>query len=254
MKIHRAWLLFLCTGVQLAALEVGKHYDFYEKSGQNLLGAELVSEAEGQYIVKLKYVPKPITIHSSALMRPPELSKNQPKTAPPARTLVLTKDFVLHASGGFSYTTFGQLSPLFANGFQGNAGADWLMFRTPLMRISALTALAGFSLYQQTPRHIRLITGLLGPKFLVWRYDAWDAAVFASPLLGVSYASLKGYTFTADYFTFTAMATLSFEKRVGPIGIGAQLYANYLFDSTLNFASTGISMSVLYPLAGAKPF
>ena len=251
MKICHALLLLVLATASITALEVGKNYDFYEKSGQNLLGAELISESEGQYVVRLKYVPKPITIHSSALARPPEMSKTQPKASP--EPLVLTKDFVLHASGGFTYTTFGPLSTRFRSGYQAFAGADWLLFKTPIWRIHALTALAGFGLYQQTPRRIQLVTGLIGPKFLVWRHEAWGTAVFASPLAGVSYANLKGYTFTSDYYTFTAMAALSFEKRLGLINVGIQLYTNYLFDSSLNFASTGISMSVLYPL-GARAF
>lgn len=251
MNICRNLLLLFLAGASLGALEVGKNYDFYEKSGQNLLGAELISESEEHYVVKLKYVPKPITIHSSVLVRPPELSKIQPKAQP--EPLVLTKDFVLHASGGFTYTTFGPLSTLFRRGYQAYVGADWLPFKTPIWRIHAMTALAGFGLYQNSPRRIQLVTGLIGPKFLLWRHDAWGAAVFASPLAGVSYASLKGYTFSSDYYTFTAMVALSFEKRLGPINAGIQLYANYLFDSSLNFASTGISMSVLYPL-GARAF
>lgn len=254
MKICRALLLLLCTCLSLGALEVGKHYDFYEKSGQNLLGAELLSETEGQYVVKLKYVPKPITIHSSALARPPELSRIQPKVPPQQQAVLLTKDFVLHASGGFSYTTFGPLSSVFQNGFQMHTGADWLLFKAPLWRIRALTALAGASFYEQAPRRIQLVSGFVGPKFLLWSHEAWGAAVFASPLAGISHASLKGYTFTSEYLTFSAMAVLSFEKRVGPVFLAAQLHANYLFDSSLNFASTGISMSVLYPLADAKPF
>lgn len=251
MKICRTLLLCLAAG-QLSALEVGKNYDFYEKSGQNLLGAELISESEGHYVVKLKYVPKPITIQNSALARPPELSKNQPK--PPEPVVMFTKDFVLHASGGFSYSTFGPLSATFRNGFQAYGGVDWLMFKTPLWRLSALTALAGVAIYQQSPRRIQLISGYLGPKFLLWNSNAWGMAIFASPLAGISYASLKGYTFTSDYYTFSAMAVVSFEKRLGPVVAAAQLHANYLFDSSLDFASTGIGVSVLYPLAGAKPF
>lgn len=250
MKLCRALLLLFFAAAQLHALETGKNYDFYEKSGQNLLGAELISESEGHYVVKLKYVPKPITIHASALSRPPELSKNQPK--PPVTAPVLTKDFFLHASGGFSYATFGPLSSIFPNGFQAHAGADWQLFKAPLWRLRALTAMAGFAVYQQTPRRIQLFSGHIGPKFLLWSNEAWGTAICASPLAGISYASLKGYTFTSDYVTFSAMAVISFEKRLGPIFIAAQLHANYLFDSSLNFASTGISMSVLYPLYVVK--
>lgn len=254
MKICYAFLLLWIFSLPIVALEIGKNYDFHQKSGQNILGAELISEAEGHYVVKLKYVPKPITLHESALLRPPELSKMQPKAPAPIQPLGLTKDFVLHASGGFTYTTFGPLSPVFKSGFQAYAGADWLMFKYPFFRMRALTALAGFSLFQQTPRRIQLVSGLIGPKFLLWSSEAWGAAIFASPLAGVSYASLKGYTFSSDYFSFAAMAVLSFEKRLGKFSIGAQLYANYLFDSSLDFASTGMSLSVQYPLSDAKPF
>lgn len=250
MKLCRTLLPFLFAGLPLAALEIGNNYDFYEKSGQNVLGAELISESETHYVVKLKYVPKPITIHRSALTRPPELSKNQPQR--PAPAVALTKDFVLHASGGFSYATFGPLSAIFQNGFQAYAGADWLLFRPPLWRLHALTAIAGAAVFEQAPRRIQLLSGFLGPKFLLWRFDAWGAAVFGSTLAGASYASLKGYTFTSDYVTFSAMAVLSLEKRLGPVYLAAQLHANYLFDSSLDFASTGISMSVLYPLTAAK--
>ena len=112
--------------------------------------------------------------------------------------------------------------------------------------------MAGVAVYQQTPRRIQLLSGHIGPKFLLWSHEAWGATVCASPLAGISYASLKGYTFASDYVTFSAMAVISLEKRLGPVFLAAQLHANYLFDSSLNFASTGISMSVLYPLTAAK--
>ncbi len=254
MKLWRIFVLPLLTALPLGALEIGKNYDFYAKSGQNLLGAELISESDGHYVVKLKYVPKPITIHASALARAPELSKVQPKADPEPAKVFFTNDFVLHASGGYSYTTFGALAGIFTQGYHAHAGTDWLPFNTTVWRMRALTALVGVSVYQQSPRSIQLLSGYLGPKFLVWSHEAWGAAVFASPLAGISRASLKGYTFTSDYTTFSAMAVISFEKRLGPILAALQLHANYLFDSSLDFASTGISMSVLYPLAGAKPF
>ena len=34
--------LFLCTWIALSALEPGKNYDFFQRNGQNVLGAELM--------------------------------------------------------------------------------------------------------------------------------------------------------------------------------------------------------------------
>lgn len=254
MKVCGLLLVSCLFCLPLCALEIGKHYDFIQKNGQNVLGAELLAEADGDYTIKLNYVPKPITIHASALVRPPNLSKVQPPPKIVAPPIELTKNFSLHASAGYTYATFGPLAPLFRTGYQAHIGSDWLLFKTPVLGIRALTALFGFAMYEQSPRHIQMFSGLLGPKFLIWSLEHWGAAVFASPLAGVSYTSLKGYTFTSDYLTFTAMATISFEKRIQSFVIGAQVYANYLFDSSLDFSSTGISVSVHYPLADANPF
>ena len=244
-------MLCIICSLPVFALEPGQNYDFYTRNGQNLLTAELISEGTDHYVVKLKYVPKPITIHKSTLARDPEPSRIQP---PKKKEPLFASNFVLHASGGFTHTTFGPLSGIFRNGIQGYAGADWHWMRKPWLRITAITAITGFGMYRQEPRSIRLISGYIGPKFLVYRFAAPDFAIFASPLAGAASTALTGYTFTADYLTFAATGLMSIEKKIGPVAVALQVYANYLFDSSLNFASTGIGLAVLYPLGAAQAY
>lgn len=244
--------LFLCTWIALSALEPGKNYDFFQRNGQNVLGAELIDETDAEYTVRLKYVPKPIKITRSNLAEIPVLSKTQPPVREPG--LQIKRDVVLNTSLGFAYMTIGGLSGIFRSGFEARIGADWLLFEKPVYRLRAISVLSTFARYQSSARRIQLISGYAGPKFLLWRFEAMDAAIFGSALAGISYADLKGYTFTASYATFAAMGLLSFEKRWKSIAFAAQLYVNSLFDSTLNFESTGVSIAAQYPLGGAAPF
>ncbi|MBX3720859.1 MAG: hypothetical protein KF713_03405 [Turneriella sp.] len=244
--------LFLGAVTALSALEPGKNYDFFQKNGQNVLGAELIAENETEYTVRLKYVPKPIKITRANLTEIPLLSRTQPPAREPA--LQIRRDVVLNTSLGFAYMTIGGLSGIFRTGFEARIGADWLLFEKPFYRLRALSVLSTFSRYQSSTRRIQLISGYAGPKFLLWRFETIDAAFFASTLAGISYADLRGYTFTSSYATFAAMGLLSFEKRWKSIAFAAQLYVNSLFDSTLNFESTGVSVAAQYPLGGAAPF
>lgn len=245
-------VLLLFSAVSLCALEPGKNYDFYQKNGQNVLGAELVSETDSEYVVRLKYVPKPLKIARVNLVEAPTLSKIQP--IQPEPTLKITRDFVLNTSFGFSYLTIGGLANTFRSGYEARIGADWLLFDKPFYRVRAVSLLSTFSRFANGARRIQLVSVYAGPKFLLWRFEAIDAAIFASPLAGVSYADLKGYTFTASYATFSAIGLVSFEKRWKNLAFAAQVYINSLFDSTLNFESTGVSLAAQYPLGGAAPF
>lgn len=236
----------------LWALEPGKNYDFYQKNGQNVLGAELISETDAEYIVRLKYVPKPLKITRTNLVEAPALSKTQPVPREPA--LKITRDFVLNTSFGFSYLTIGGLASTFRSGYEARIGADWILFDKPLYRLRAVSVLSTFSRFANGARRIQLVSGYAGPKLLIWRFDTIDAAIFVSPLAGISYADLKGYTFTASYATFAAMGLISFEKRWRNFAIAAQFYLNSLFDSTLNFESSGVSIAAQYPLGSAAPF
>lgn len=245
-------VLLTISAASLCALEPGKNYDFYQKNGQNVLGAELLSETDAEFTVRLKYVPKPLKIAKGNLVESPTLSKTQPIPREPG--LKITRDFVLNTSFGFSYLTIGGLSGTFRSGYEARIGADWLLFDKPLYRLRAVSLLSTFSRFANGARRIQLVSGYVGPKFLLWRFEAIDAAIFASPLAGVSYADLRGYTFTASYATFSAMGLVSFEKRWKNFALAAQFYINSLFDSTLNFESTGVSIAAQYPLGGAAPF
>ncbi len=247
-------ILLVCA-ISVAALhglEPGKHYDFLQKNGQNVLGAELIAETDTEYVVRLKYVPKPIKLTKQNLSENPLLSKIQPPPASPK--LQLRGNFVLNTSVGFSYLTMGQLSSIFRSGYEARIGADWQLFDKPFYRLRAISLLTTFARYQSAPRRIQLMSAYVGPKILVWRFETIDAALFASPLIGLSYADLTGYTFTSSYATLAAVGLLSFEKRWKHFAFAAQFYVNSLFDSSLNFESTGISLAAQYPLGSAAPF
>jgi hypothetical protein len=247
-------ILYLLTVTAVAAeLEVGRNYDFYQKNGQHVLGGQLEEESDTEYRVRLQYVPKPIILNKANLEKTPVLSKIQP-----VGTLIgnkpLQTDFIIHASGGYSYLTFGPLNSIFKTGYMFGAGADWLIFREPVYRIQSISVTGSFTFYQNSPRKIQLVSLQAGPKFLIWKFPAIDAAIFGSVLAGLSLASLTGYTFTSNYTTFSATGILHFEKRIRPVIIGIGLYANYLADSSLAFVSTGVSLSVLYPLGNVNAF
>jgi len=246
-------LIFLMLFSNAYALEVGKHYDFFQKNGQNVLGAELMAETETEYQVRIKYLPKPLVLAKANLLSQPAVSKVQPPKET-ERKRFLYPDFIIHASGRYNYAVFGQLNSIFQSGFEAGAGVDWLFKREPFFRVQSVSLHSGFSLYQNSPRKIQLISTEIGPKFFLWGFPKIDAALFASTLAGISFAQLTGYTFTASYATFTATGIVHFEKRIKMLVFGLNIYVNYIGDSGLSFASTGAGFSVLYPLGSAKAF
>lgn len=248
----KKYLLVFALTCAAYALEPGKNYDFMQKNGQNVLGAELMSETPTEYVVRLKYVPKPITLKRDNLTEIPVLSKVQP--APVTPKFSLRRDFALHTSFGVSYPTFGDIGRIFRAGYEMRFGTDWQLFEKTIYRIRALTLMAEFSNYQSSPRRIQTISAYAGPKILVWHFTSLDATLFASPLIGLSYTDLRGYTFSSNYTTLSALGLISLEKRWLNLAFAAQLYVNYLFDSSLSFASSGISIAARYPLGSAAPF
>lgn len=248
----KKYLIAFALSVAAAhSLEPGKNYDFFQKSGQNVLGAELIEENATEYTVRLKYSPKPIKLTKENLAEAPALSKVQPAAQ---FKLELKRDVVLHGGAGFSYLTIGTVGRIFRYGYEARLGADWQLFDKPPYRIRAVSVIASFAGYQSTPRHIQLVSAFIGPKFLLWNSESLDAALFVSPFIGISYADLKGYTFTSSYATLSAMLIVSFEKRWRNLAFAGQLYANSLFDSSQNFAASGISLAVRYPLGQAAAF
>lgn len=247
-------LVFMLTaGVATAQLEIGKNYDFYQKNGQNVLGGRLEEESETEYQVRLKYMPKAIVLSKANLEKRPILSKIQESTQTLPKT-TLSPGFIVNLTGGYSYLTLGSLNSIFKSGYQFGGGVDWLFLREPVLRIQSLSLAASYALYANSPRKIQLVSVHAGPKFLIWKIPAIDSAIFASALAGMSFANLTGYTFTASYATFSATGILHFEKRFKPVIVGLGVYANYLGDSGVTFVSTGVSLSVLYPLGEAQAF
>jgi hypothetical protein len=245
--------LFLISQAVLA-LEPGKNYDFFQKNGQNVLGAELVSESETGYTVRLKYVPKLITLARANLLRHPELSVVQAEAPPQKKSLVFQPNFALHGSLGFSYLTFGPIAYIFRTGYEARLGGDWQFFREPFYRVRALTFVSTLANYQASPRRMRLISAHLGPKILAWDIPKYQAAVFVSALIGVTYADLLGYTFQSQYATLSTRFVFSLEKRWEKIALAFEFYGNSLFDRDLIFSSTGVSLAARYGLWQASPF
>lgn len=248
-------LLFLSIiyAGSIGALEIGKNYDFYQKNGQNVLGAELMAESDTELQVRLKYLPKPLVLLKANLVKQPALAKVQ-ETKSGEKKKFLYPDFIVHASGRYNYAVFGPLNSIFTTGFEVGGGVDWLFKREPFFRVQSLSLHSGFALYQNSPRKIQLISVELGPKFLLWSIPKIDSAFFMSTLAGVSFVNLTGYTFASSYSTFSATGIIHFEKRIKMLVVGFNFYANYLGDSGLTFSSTGAGISILYPLGSAKPF
>lgn len=241
--------LFILTGAAVAA--EGAHYDFYQKNGQNVLGAEIVAETESDYTVRLSYVPTPIKILKSSLKAEPVLSAKQPKPPEIAKPQ-LQREFVLHASAGYAFFNSGQVATIFGQGYRAAIGADWLLFREPLWRMQALTATMAFSRFQNAPRYIQIADLQIGPKFLVYHWAAQGVSFFATPTLGFAQVSLKGYTFESAYTNLTGALALQAEKRLGPVVAVLQLHTNSLFDQSQVFTATTLSLAAAYPItAGA---
>jgi hypothetical protein len=107
----RHLLAGLFLSATLAAAE-SAHYDFYQKNGQNVLGAEIVSESATEYLVRLSYVPTPIKIQKANLARQPALSAVQPQiTKKPSQ--LLQANFALHAFAGYAFFNAGQVASIF---------------------------------------------------------------------------------------------------------------------------------------------
>lgn len=250
--MKKTFIAFFIFSFPLLSLENGRAYDFMQKNGQNVLAAELLEENETTYTVRLAYLKKPILIEKTNLATPPTLSAKQPP-----RKFSFPKmypHFSLHLSLGMAYPTFGPIAYIFKNGFDFRAGADWLPFEKTFFAVRALSFYTSYSLYLNSPRRIELISGFLGPKFFLYRWETLDATLSFSSLAGLSNTRLKGYTFEENYFSFTALGIVQMEKRFGSTSLALQLYINYLFDTSLPFVTTGLSVAVYYPLVNAPSF
>ncbi|MBS0619089.1 MAG: hypothetical protein JSR44_12930 [Spirochaetes bacterium] len=252
--MRAAIFVLLVVAESLAALEIGKNYDFYQKNGQNLLGATVIAETPIEVTVKLSYLPKPIALKKANFEREPELSSRQADAQTSAFTQKLQKEFSINASLGASLFGFGQLGQLFNRGLNATLGGDWLLFKEPQWGMNALSLVTAYNYYPQSGRHVQMFSAYMGPKFIIAHFKSIDAALTLSPLFGASYADLKGYTFTAQYLSFSAVALVAFEKRFNTLVLAAQIFTNYLFDKSLNFYSTGINLAVHYPLGNARSY
>lgn len=226
-----------------AALETGMRYDFYQKSGQHVLNAELLEESERDYTVKLRYVPKPIKISKTNLAKKPQLSANQPLRQQSAGEKSLLRPAVYT---GYSALIIGPLSNIFASGLQAGLGLDWHLFRRPFWGMQALSAQTHFSYYQNNPRFIRQFSLYVGAQFRLYHWQRANTVFTFTPLAGISFVSLTGYTFNSEYFVPSGLAVFEVRKNFHRINFGIMLYTNYLFDQALFFSATGVGASAQY--------
>jgi hypothetical protein len=246
----RHLLAGLFLSATLAAAE-SAHYDFYQKNGQNVLGAEIVSESATEYLVRLSYVPTPIKIQKANLARQPALSAVQPQiTKKPSQ--LLQPNFALQAFAGYAFFNAGQVASIFGQGYRAGVGTDWLLFREPFWRICAITANVTFSRFQNSPRYIQTIDLQIGPKLLIYKWSPYGVTFYLTPTVGLAQVNLQGYTFESGYTNVVGGAVLAAEKHLGPIALALQLNTNSLFDKSQIFTATAFSLAAAYPLtAGA---
>lgn len=241
------FFLLAMTSIAAAELVAGKRYDFYQDNGQNLLGAELLEESEGEYTVKLSYLPKPLRIAKQNLLRPPQLSQGQ-ETGTGTR-FRWGREVRLNAQIGYSAITGGVLHDIFPSGYHGAMGADWHLFVPPRFGVRALSVLGSFSYYETSPRSVRQFSLLAGPQFLLFEWKQPQIIFTGSLLAGTASVTLRGYTFASEYTVFAAMGVVRAEKSFGPVAVGLQLVLNYLFDQSLDFFSSGLGASVQYAIS-----
>ncbi len=248
--MKRQVIALLITAQALAA--AGEHYDFYQKNGQNVLGAEIVEETATDYTVRLAYVPTPIKILKSSLVREPALSAVQPHLPAKQPESLLQYEFRLQAAAGYAFLNTGQVATIFGQGYRVTVGTDWLLFREPIWRIHAISVTLGFSRFQETPRYIQIAELQLGPKFFLYHWPLINVSFYGSPMLGLAHVNLKGYTFASEYMNLTGAVALQAERRFGPVIAVLQLNTNYLFDQSQLFTATTLSLAAAYPItAGA---
>lgn len=244
-------LILAASQIGAAIFEPGKHYDFIQKNGQNVLGAEIVGETATEYTIRLAYVPTPIKILKSNLLSEPKLSKVQPQIATHVH---LRRDLVMNAGLGYALLNSGPVASIFRSGYRITAGIDWLPLRDYFWRIQAITAAAAFSRFTESGRFIQLTDLHIGPRFYLGQWTGAGLEFYASPLVGLAYVQLKGYTFESSYFNISTLASLQVEKHLGLISIITQLTINSLFDKSQIFTSTALGLAVSYPLtSGARP-
>lgn len=240
-------LLLLASAVAAAPLVPGKHYDFYQDNGQNLLHAELLGETETEFEVKLTYLPRPLKIAKRNLLRPPQLSAGE-EIEPRSGKLFWGRTLRLGARFGYAALTTGPLAGIFPAGLQTSLGAEWLLFAEPWLGIRAVSLVGSFVSHTQDSRSIRQYAVQAGPVFALGAWKSAGIDFSLHPLFGVSKTSLTGYTFTADYYVFSGQLLVQAERRVGPVVVGLQIFSNYLFDQSLAFTASGISVGAQYPL------
>lgn len=238
MKRLFIFCTFLATHA-IFSLERGEKYDFYQKNGQNLLHAELVEETNVGYKVKLSYLPTPLFIEKKDLVKAP-VKFESPRIFQ-FRELRVTLDL------GASYLTFGPLQSLFPVGLHGAVGAEWFIFARSFFRIEAIQTTAAFSFYTKDTRHIQSYSFASGPKIAIYTFSGSEIHLSAIPQVGASLLLLHGHTFDTNYLAFSSMMALRAEKKLDRVWLAAQLFANYIFDPRVGFASTGIALSVEYP-------
>jgi hypothetical protein len=240
-----AWIFCCLSSIAAAELVRGKRYDFYQANGQNLLGAELLEESENSYLVKLSYLPKPLSIAKQNLLRPPQISQGQAGETGAFRG---GRELRLNAQLGYTAITGGALHDVLPAGYHGAMGADWHLFAPPRFGIRALSVLGAFSYYETSPRSLRQFSFMAGPQFLLFEWQQPQIIFTGSALAGTAFVTLKGYTFSSEYTVFAAMGMVRAEKSFGPVVVGLQLVLNYLFDQSLNFTTSGLGLSVQYAL------
>lgn len=225
----------LLAGTSLAALEKGGRYDFICRDGQDIYNAELVSENNERYFVRLSPVLNSFPIDKSFVVRTVERSLPEKAEKPSAR-----QKFDVAAAAGADFST-GRLAS-----FSGIAPAFSLSAAYNVYsRFDAITRVDA-NQFASNGSYLREIIITAGSRyrlpFSFWKIDsAVGLAAGATLLIARSSTfSENGAAFTLTVF---GRLTRDFSSRFAAL---ADLHLHYIYDRETVILLPGIALGAAF--------
>lgn len=254
-KIRVRRFLWLCLILLPAAeLFAVQRFDFFCRDGQHVRNAQIESETEEGYFVRLAYLPELIFVDKANLSGPPVPIKNsvekKKQNEPQKKVVVSPGKWKFGLVGGVTYASlmFSPLSEIFSPAPIFSAGAIVILPRPWLYFLDGFQVLGLRYQYSNDPRYVNVTGGFAGIRLAWWGNERLALKIVTELSAGMAIIDMRGFTFEQKNKSLILNSFAGITLNPGAFYFSAGVTLDFVQDSDVMFNPVGIAARVGFAL------
>jgi|JI10StandDraft_1071094.scaffolds.fasta_scaffold06914_10 hypothetical protein len=255
LKIKARSFLWLCMFLLPAAdLFAVQRFDFYCRDGQHVRNAQIESETEEGYFVRLAYLPELIFVDKGNLSGPPVPIKSSVEkkkdSEPQKKPVALPGKWKFGLVGGVTYASlmFSPLSEIFNPAPIFSAGAIIVMPKPWLYFLDGFQVFGIRYQYASDPRYVNVSGAFAGIRLAWWRSERLALKLVTELSAGMAFIDMRGFTFEQKNKSVILNSLAGITFNPGTFYFSAGLTLDFVQDSDVMFNPVGVVARVGFTL------